>query len=366
MNMKKILKSAWIASGIGALTLVVLTLSLDTKLNGEFYLILSVLLFGFLPFTLLHKYFDANLQNYLFLLNGTLFAAALYYAAPFLGIKLFFFNPIFAMLFKKSRYFIFIFGTSLAAYLAVTLLQPELSFSLSLTIVHFSIFLAYILILQFVARVMTQYEKRNSLYTKTMRALVMAIEAKDVYTQGHSVRVSDYSVRLGKQLKQQGYKIDIETLRVASLLHDIGKLHLPTHVLQKEGPLTEDEYETIKLHPTYGSEIAQELGFQTEIVDAISFHHERIDGHGYPAQLPGEAIPLYAKIISVVDAFDAMTSTRSYRAAFSPVKAKNIILENKGTQFDPVLVEAFEQLFPSLYDEFKNKKVDKQKDISFG
>jgi HD-GYP domain-containing protein (c-di-GMP phosphodiesterase class II) len=132
-----------------------------------------------------------------------------------------------------------------------------------------------------------------------------------------------------------------EAIRFAGMLHDVGKLGVPTQVLQKTGPLTEDEFAAIQLHPMRGLEIVREIGFLFEALNGIMHHHERIDGQGYPMGLAGHEIPEFARVIAVADAFDSMTSTRSYREAKSIDLAVAELRRGAGSQFDPVLVEAF-------------------------
>jgi HD-GYP domain-containing protein (c-di-GMP phosphodiesterase class II) len=133
----------------------------------------------------------------------------------------------------------------------------------------------------------------------------------------------------------------IAAIRYAGMLHDVGKLGVPTRVLQKTGPLTEEELAAIQLHPMRGLEIVRQIGFLTEALDGIMHHHERIDGKGYPMGLAGGEIPEFARVIAVADAFDSMTSARSYRGARRIEEAVAELRKWSGTQFDPVLVEAF-------------------------
>ena len=132
-----------------------------------------------------------------------------------------------------------------------------------------------------------------------------------------------------------------EAIRFAGMLHDVGKLGVPTQVLQKTGALTEDEFAAIQLHPMRGLEIVREIGFLFEALNGIMHHHERMDGRGYPMGLAGHEIPEFARVIAVADAFDSMTTTRSYREAKSIEFALDELRKGAGTQFDPVVVEAF-------------------------
>jgi len=172
-----------------------------------------------------------------------------------------------------------------------------------------------------------------------MNALCQAVETKDYYTRGHGDRVSRGSVMIAREVGMSSDRT--EAIRFAGMLHDIGKLGVPTQVLQKTGPLTEDEYAAIQLHPMRGLEIVREIGFLYEALNGIMHHHERIDGRGYPMGLAGHEIPEFARAIAVADAFDSMTSTRSYREAKSIPMAIEELRRGAGTQFDPLVVQAF-------------------------
>lgn len=346
MDMRNLLKVVWTILGIGIFTLVGVTYFIVRDFSTNYYLLLGVLTLGFLPYTLFHGMLKKDLQHLLFMFNVTLIVGLLFYIAPYLEFKIFFFTTIFAVIFKKKFFFFYTYVSSVLIFLLVVALRPELPFDWFLTAVNFCIFLAYVIILYYVSLVMMRYEKKDSLYTKTAQALIIAIEAKDKYTQGHSIRVSDYAVSIGRCMKEAGYLIELDTLRVAALLHDIGKINIPSRILEKEGPLTEQEYYTIKKHPVYGYETAKEMGFQQEILEAILYHHERIDGTGYPNRLLDKEIPLYAKIIAIADTFDALTSTRPYRSAYSPEVAREIILENSGKQFDDHIAVYFKESYP--------------------
>ena len=197
-----------------------------------------------------------------------------------------------------------------------------------------------VLIPLFVARwAMGQFAAQEGAYSATMAALCQAVETKDFYTRGHSERVSRGATLLARQIGMGAERV--EAIRYAGMLHDVGKLGVPTKVLQKTGPLTEEELAAIQLHPMRGLEIVRQIGFLTEALDGIMHHHERMDGQGYPMGLAGDEIPEFARVIAVADAFDSMTSTRSYRGARSVEEAVAELRKCSGLQFDPVLVDAF-------------------------
>jgi hypothetical protein len=197
-----------------------------------------------------------------------------------------------------------------------------------------------VLVPLFVARwAMGQFAEQQRAYAATMAALCQAVETKDFYTRGHSERVSRGASMIARQI---GMRADrAEALTFAGMLHDVGKLGVPTKVLRKAGPLTEEEYAAIQLHPMRGLEIVREIGFLNEALAGIMHHHERIDGRGYPMGFAGDEIPEFARIIGVADAFDVITSTRSYRKARSIAEGVAELRKGAGTQFDPVIVNAF-------------------------
>jgi len=191
----------------------------------------------------------------------------------------------------------------------------------------------------FVARwAYEQYAEQQRAYDRTVRTLIAAVETKDLYTRGHSERVSAGSVLIAREI---GMREDrVTSLRYAGMLHDIGKLGVPTRVLQKTGHLSPEELATIQLHPVRGLEMVREIAFLDEAFAGIMHHHERLDGQGYPMGLHGDQIPEFARVISVADAFDSMTTTRSYRGARSTEDALDELIRCAGTQFDPAMVAA--------------------------
>ncbi|MFE7752397.1 HD-GYP domain-containing protein [Streptomyces sp. NPDC057428] len=186
--------------------------------------------------------------------------------------------------------------------------------------------------------VFAQYHRRHAAHRATIRALVQAVDIKDGYTRGHSERVGRASELIARELGMEESRM--EALRFAGILHDIGKLGVPTRVLRKDGPLTPEERRVIELHPEYGHEIVRGIGFLDEARAAILHHHERLDGSGYPYGLAGDEIPEFARVVAVADAFDAMTSTRSYRRGRPVPAAVEELRRCAGSQFDPLMVRA--------------------------
>lgn len=187
-----------------------------------------------------------------------------------------------------------------------------------------------------------QYLKMKDIYLKTINAFTKAIDAKDKYTIGHSERVADYTIKLARQMNLSEKVID--ELKSAALLHDIGKIGIADEILNKPGKLTDEEFNIVKEHPGIGADILSEIEFLRDTSSIVRHHHERFDGFGYPDQLAGDQIVIGAAIISVVDAYDAMTSDRAYRRAMTSETAMNIIGSEAGKQFNPRVVENFIQM----------------------
>ncbi|WP_215448914.1 HD-GYP domain-containing protein [Streptomyces sp. ATCC 21386] len=186
--------------------------------------------------------------------------------------------------------------------------------------------------------VFAQYHRERAAHRATVRALVQAVDIKDGYTRGHSERVGQASLLIARELGMDDERAEV--LRFAGILHDVGKLGVPTRLLRKDGPLTPEERRIVELHPEYGHEMVRGISFLGEARAAVLHHHERLDGSGYPYGLVGGQIPEFARVVAVADAFDAMTSTRSYRRA-RPVDAALAELRRcAGAQFDPVMVTA--------------------------
>ncbi len=180
-------------------------------------------------------------------------------------------------------------------------------------------------------------------YIQTIRALIRALEAKDYHTRGHSERVSRYSVEIGKRMGLGDEQLEL--LQYVGILHDIGKIGIRDAVLKKPGIFTADEYGEMQKHPTIGAEIIKEIRLLGQSASWVRYHHERYDGTGFPEGLKGKEIPLGARIISVADAYDAITSERPYKAALASEEARKEILSSSGSQFDPSVVKAlFEYL----------------------
>ncbi len=192
-------------------------------------------------------------------------------------------------------------------------------------------------------------------YSSTLIMLANAIELRDQYTRGHVERVRNHAQLLGAQIGLTPSQM--EQIFYGSLLHDIGKIHIPESVLKKTGPLSEDEWIEMKKHPVIGEEMVKDIPYLKPSIPVIRSHHERWDGKGYPDGLAGEEIPLVARIVTIADSLDAMCSTRPYQAALSADQAYEEILRGSGTKYDPNIVRSFQL----IWNEIKEKLVSVSK-----
>jgi diguanylate cyclase (GGDEF)-like protein/putative nucleotidyltransferase with HDIG domain len=182
-----------------------------------------------------------------------------------------------------------------------------------------------------------------------LQALARAIDAKDHTTHSHVPRVQTYAVGLARAVNRSD--VEVDAIRTASLLHDIGKLAVPEHILSKPGPLTADEFERVRIHPQVGADIVASVPFAYPVAPLILGHHERWDGKGYPQGLKGEAIPIGARILAIADYFDAVTSVRPYHKALTHSSAVNLLRQEAGRALDPTLVTVFIEQLPLLVQE---------------
>lgn len=198
------------------------------------------------------------------------------------------------------------------------------------------------------------YDKLEKAYLDSIETLRYTVEAKDPYTRGHSDRVAEYSVLIGQKLNL--CEEDLKTLRVGGLFHDIGKIGIPDSILLKDSKLTDDEYSEIKNHPSIGAHILCNAEVFKDIIPIVKHHHERYDGRGYPGKLQGEDIPYFARISAIADAFDAMTSKRTYRNSLPIEIVREEIEKNLGTQFDPQLGRIFLDIIDNEYNKIEEIK----------
>ncbi|HTR36999.1 MAG TPA: HD domain-containing phosphohydrolase [Bryobacteraceae bacterium] len=192
-------------------------------------------------------------------------------------------------------------------------------------------------------------DEMNSLHLRTIETLALAIEAKDQTTRDHLRRVQHYAYEIGKEMGLS--EADLNGLRAASLLHDIGKLAVPEHIITKPGKLTPQEFEKMKIHPVVGAEILEQVNFPYPVAPIVRAHHERWDGNGYPLGLAGEEIPLGARILAAVDCLDALASDRQYRRALPLDEAMAVVLAESGKSYDPHVVEILARRYRELEEE---------------
>lgn len=198
------------------------------------------------------------------------------------------------------------------------------------------------------AKLHDTYKQLEQAYMESIQTVRYTVEAKDTYTRGHSDRVSEYSVLIGKKLGLS--EEDIRRLQIGGLFHDVGKIGVPDNILQKNGKLSNDEYSEIKNHPSIGAHILSTASIFQDILPIVKYHHERYDGNGYPERLKGENIPYLARITAISDTFDAMTSKRVYRDSIPLDKVIEEFKRCKGTQFDPELADLFVDILENDYD----------------
>ncbi|WP_273702669.1 HD-GYP domain-containing protein [Thermoanaerobacter sp. A7A] len=234
---------------------------------------------------------------------------------------------------------------SIGEFLEIYLTEKSYIFLISIPLYYFvSISISYF---KLQAERLRDLIKETNENLKDMKnALISALEAKDVYTQGHSQRVCKLVTQIVYKMGIEGKKA--EDIITAAKLHDIGKIGIRDEVLNKPGKLTDQEFAEIMDHPVMSYEIINKMKVMENIAKIIRHHHEKYDGKGYPDGLKGEKIPLGSRIIAVADAFDAMTSKRPYRDSFTMAQAIEELKKNAGTQFDPKIVDAFISIIEDL------------------
>ena len=205
-------------------------------------------------------------------------------------------------------------------------------------------------------------EDVSSLHLRTIEALALAIEAKDSTTHDHLARVQVYAYELGRELGLDGQ--EMEALQAASILHDIGKLAVPEHIISKPGKLTPEEFEKMKIHPVVGAEILERVQFPYPVVPIVRAHHEKWDGTGYPSGLRGEDIPIGARILAAVDCLDALATDRQYRRALPLPEAMKVVEKEAGKAFDPRVVQVLSRRYVELEKMAKAKNASGEGKLS--
>ncbi|MFD2045394.1 HD-GYP domain-containing protein [Ornithinibacillus salinisoli] len=259
------------------------------------------------------------------------------------------FSPIFI---NKRFFYLVSFGTISKFAIVGLFIQDSIVLFPILIIVVQSI-VAYILLYRFLNYVKAVKSSYDEQLEGIVKGIIATLELKDPYTRGHSERVAKYASSLAKETGKFNDD-ELQSFYYACLLHDIGKMNIPDSILTKQGKLTAEEYEIVKTHPVIGAKAVEEVNGIADNIDVIYHHHERWDGKGYPDGLEGEDTPLLARITAIADAFDAITSSRSYRSALPFKEAHKRIIEGKGSQFDPNLVEVFKVVYPTWIKYHKN------------
>jgi len=259
------------------------------------------------------------------------------------------FSPIFV---NKKYFWVVSIGLTVKYVLSGVILGTTMV-ALPIVLTTVLAIVAYILLNRFYGYVNALSTAYDQQMEGIVKGVIAALELKDPYTRGHSERVAKYAMVLAKELGAFSQD-ELKSFNYACLLHDIGKVNIPDSILMKPAKLTNEEYEIIKTHPVVGEEAVKNVEGLGSSLSIIRSHHERWDGKGYPDQLRGNDIPLNARITAIADAFDAMTSSRSYRGALPVEEAYNRILQGEGTQFDPNLVALFKKVYPQWIDIQKN------------
>lgn len=238
-------------------------------------------------------------------------------------------------------------GGSIAALLVFNSREVKPEFILAILPLLIVLFLTYRWSNQRIEVERERNTELNRVFLSTIEALALAIDAKDQVTHGHIRRVQKYTMALAKSLGVRDQR-DLDAIRAAALLHDTGKLAVPEYILNKPGPLTPAEFERMKVHAAVGADIIRSIDFPYPVEPIVRHHHENWNGSGYPAGLKGQEIPVGARILSVVDCYDALTSDRPYRPRYSREHAEQVLRERSGTWYDPWVVDEFLRIVEEL------------------
>ena len=292
----------------------------------------------FVKYIVFFGYFLSNLFSDVLYYKDTSIS---YTSGNLVELVIILFSPIFVN--KKFTYYITV-GLFLK-YILVGIFIRDLLVVFPSSIILVLSFISFLILKRFLNYINALKFSYDEQLEGIVKGVIAILELKDPYTRGHSERVAAYAMNMAEATSK--FKpTELNNFYYACLLHDIGKVNIPDSILTKTGKLTDEEYNIIKTHPVVGAEAIRDVDRISENIDVIYHHHERWDGKGYPEGLSGEAIPFLARITAVADAFDAMTSSRSYRPALPFEVAYERILEGQGSQFDPQLVELFKQIYP--------------------
>ena len=253
----------------------------------------------------------------------------------------------------------YLLGAAMAAQLSIVNRTTGWQASVLILPVVYWIYRSYRSYLDRLEKEKKHVEDMAGLHFRTIEALALAIEAKDHTTHDHLRRVQVYAVELGRQMNLS--ESDLEALRAAAVLHDIGKLAVPEHIISKPGKLTPEEFEKMKIHPVVGAEILERVKFPYAVAPIVAAHHEKWNGAGYPKGLKGEEIPIGARILSAVDCLDALASDRQYRRALPLEQAMDIVAGESGKAYDPKVVELLQRRCVELEQMARNAPVEEIK-----
>ncbi|WP_018933123.1 HD-GYP domain-containing protein [Gracilibacillus lacisalsi] len=267
---------------------------------------------------------------------------------------------LFSPIFVNKRFFYFVSLVQIFKYIFIGIVLNQYVVLIPLLLLLVFATVACIVLYRFLGYVNSLKLSYDNQLEGIVKGVIATLELKDPYTRGHSERVANYAMILAKSLKEFKNQ-DIKLFYYACLLHDVGKIHISDVILSKPGKLTAEEFEIIKSHPVVGAEAVKDVEGINEYITVIRDHHERWDGKGYPNGLKAEETNLFARITAIADAFDAMTSSRSYREAMPLEKAYEQIVNGSGSQFDPILVEKVKEVFP-LWIEYHKQYYAERRD----
>ena len=285
------------------------------------------------------SYISINvITDILYFKDGTI----AYSSGSLVEVLMILFSPIFV----NRLFFITVTGGLVLKYMLVGLFLQDPVVLFPIILILLLSIIGIIILNRFLNYVKALRNSYDEELEGIVKGVIATLELKDPYTRGHSERVAAYAMSMAKE-SGEFKESELRYFYYACLLHDIGKINIPDSILTKPSKLSDNEYEIIKTHPVVGAEAIKDVEGIADYIDVIYHHHERWDGKGYPEGLVGEETPLLARITAVADAFDAMTSSRSYRPALPFEEAYKRILDGKGSQFDPQLVEVFKRIYPT-------------------
>lgn len=265
---------------------------------------------------------------------------ALYAGGNIVEMYFILFSPIFI----NRRFLYTVILTTVGKYVVMAVILASTTPLYPISILFVLSLVVLIILNRFIGYLNAMNKSYYDQFEGVVRGIISTLELKDPYTKGHSQRVAEYAVVLARSINIYSDD-DLKMIYQACLLHDIGKVHTPDMILSKPDKLTAEEYEIVKQHPVLGAQAIKDIQGYELCLDIVLYHHERWDGKGYPEGLRETQIPLTARITAIADAFDAMTSKRSYRDAMTPEQAYQQMITGKGTQFDPALITYFETVF---------------------